>query len=47
MSRSIRTRDKASGLDWKDIVRDVSPFIEDPRETALLTPDSFRLLFGT
>jgi predicted nucleotidyltransferase component of viral defense system len=37
--------DKASTLDWKDVVRDVSPFLEDPREVALLTPEGFRLLF--
>ncbi len=37
---------KASRLDWNEVVRDVLPFLEDPREAALLTPDSFALLYG-
>ncbi len=36
---------KAEILDWSDVVRDVQPFLEDPRETQLLTPDNFGLLF--
>lgn len=37
---------KAVRLDWEDVVRDVLPFLEDPREAALLTPDNFLLLYG-
>ncbi len=36
---------KASGLDWKDVVRNVFPFLEGPREASLLTLDSVRLLY--
>jgi predicted nucleotidyltransferase component of viral defense system len=38
--------ERAAGLDWKDTVRDVRPFLEDPREASLLTPESLRLLYG-
>lgn len=37
---------KAGGLDWKDVVRDIRPFLADPREASLLTRDNFLLLHG-
>ena len=37
---------KAARLDWADVVRDVLPFLEDPRESAMLTPDNFNLLYS-
>lgn len=38
--------EKALDLDWSEIVRDVAPFLEDPREAALITTENFRLLYG-
>jgi predicted nucleotidyltransferase component of viral defense system len=37
---------KGARLDWNDIVSDVLPFLEDPREATNLTPETFRLLYG-
>ena len=37
---------KAVDLDWKDVVRDIRPFLADPREASLLTRESFLLLYG-
>jgi len=36
---------KAASLDWDEVVRDVLPFLEDPRETALLTPENLSLVY--
>jgi predicted nucleotidyltransferase component of viral defense system len=36
---------KAEKLDWKEVVRDVQPFLADPREISLLTRDNFLLLY--
>lgn len=36
----------AVDLDWKDVVRDIRPFLADPREASLLTRDNFLLLYG-
>jgi predicted nucleotidyltransferase component of viral defense system len=36
---------KAARLDWDDAVRDVLPFLEDPREADLLGPKNFKLLY--
>jgi predicted nucleotidyltransferase component of viral defense system len=36
---------KAADLDWNEVVQDVLPFLEDPRETALLTLDNLSLLY--
>lgn len=36
---------KVKGLNWSEVVRDVNPFLENPREAELLTPETFdRLL---
>ena len=37
---------RAPRLDWGDVVGDVLPFLEDPREASLLTPDNFSLLYS-
>jgi len=36
---------KGARVDWGEIVADVLPFLEDPRETALLTPAAFSNLY--
>jgi len=36
---------KAKTLDWREVVRDVQPFLADPGETSLLTRDNFLLLY--
>lgn len=37
---------KAVRLDWDEVVNDVLPFLEDPREAAILAPETFRLLYA-
>jgi len=37
---------KAGSLNWTGVVRDVQPFLADPRETVLLARDNFLLLYG-
>jgi len=36
---------KAAAIDWKAVVRDILPFLADPREASLLTRDTFLLLY--
>ncbi len=37
---------KARELNWDDVVRDIRPFLADPRQESLLTRDNLLLLFG-